>query len=475
MSDHSETIIPPLRLDLEIYEAPAADSGIPAYMIHDPLHATFDQASWFQARIMQLMDKPQKLKDLFLRVTRETTIKVTESELAGFCSDIITRGLSQSSSVKPVAQLVAEKNKNKMSAFKWLLHHYLYFRIPLIYPDAFLEKTVNVVKLFIRPATAMLWFITALFGLFFLVQHTQQYVNTFLHLFHWHGALFYSVALILIKLTHEFSHAYTAKYFGNRVPRMGLAFIVLWPIPFCDVTDSWKMKDRKKRLVISTAGVAAEIVIAGIALFVWGITPPGILHSLAFILSSVTLLSTLLVNLNPAMRFDGYYIFSDLLGVDNLQMRAFNLTKYYLRKYIFGFGLDNPEESLRGRKRFLMVVYSLYAWVYRFFLYLGIAVLVYYMFTKSLGIFLFAVEIIFFIVSPVVRELKLVVKNISKVSNFKRLFFFSGILLAVILWLLLPLKRNENIPAVTVASSQQLVFAPNSGQLLKLNLAKGKE
>jgi len=84
---------------------------------------------------------------------------------------------------------------------------------------------------------------------------------------------------------------------------MGIALLLFWPVAFCDVTDGWRLQKRHQRLMISLAGILAELVLAGLALFLWGITQEGVLHSMAFVISSVTVISTLVMNLNPAIRF----------------------------------------------------------------------------------------------------------------------------------------------------------------------------
>src|SRR5690606_32070695 len=135
-----------------------------------------------------------------------------------------------------------------------------------------------------------------------------------------------------------------------------------------------------------------------------GFLPDGIFKSAAFILATTSWVLSLVINLNPFMRFDGYYILSDLLGVKNLQQRSFALGKWKLRETLFRLNLPPPEvldKSLISK----LVIYAWGVWIYRFFLFLGIALLVYHFFFKVLGIILFIVEILWFIVLPIAKEL----------------------------------------------------------------------
>ena len=227
---------------------------------------------------------------------------------------------------------------------------------------------------------------------------------TFTYFFNLEGAFIYAIAIIIVKIIHEFAHAYTAKYYKLYVPTMGIAMIVLWPVLYTDVTEGWKLQKRSQRLAISFAGIAAETIVAGISTFFWGISEPGLFQSVCFVIASVTWISTLVINLNPAMRFDGYYIMCDLTGIDNLQLRAFNYTRWQLRKWLLGLDVPCPEDLVTPQRKYGMIIYTIYTWIYRLFLYTAIAVFVYYKFTKALGVFLFLVEIIVFLMLPFFSE-----------------------------------------------------------------------
>jgi putative peptide zinc metalloprotease protein len=157
---------------------------------------------------------------------------------------------------------------------------------------------------------------------FLVSRDWQRFVGTFPHLFSL-GALAFGVALFFAKFCHEFGHAFMAKRAGCRVQSMGVAFMVLLPMFYTDVSDAWRVNDRRARLLIGAGGVLAELLLACIALLVWSLLPDGPARTAAFMLASATWITTLVVNLNPFMRFDGYFLLSDLWEVDNLQGRAF--------------------------------------------------------------------------------------------------------------------------------------------------------
>ena len=198
-------------------------------------------------------------------------------------------------------------------------------------------------------------------------------------------------------------HGLMTKRFGCRVPAMGVALLVMWPVLWTDTNDAWRLTDRRKRLAIDAAGMLAEITLAVVASLAWSVLPDGPVRTGAFLLSSSTWVLTVLVNVNPLMRFDGYFLLSDLIDVPNLQERGFAIGRWWLRERLFGLRAPVPEQFPLPKQR-ILTAYSLSALIYRFSLFLGIAIVVYHMAFKALGLFLFGVEIWWFIARPILAS-----------------------------------------------------------------------
>ena len=111
---------------------------------------------------------------------------------------------------------------------------------------------------------------------------------------------------------------------------------------------------------------------------------PGLFKSVAFFIATTSWISSLLINISPFMRFDGYYIFADYLKLENLQPRAFALAKWKLREILFGLNKNAPE-TMQTHRRNLLILYAWSTWKYRFFLFIGIALLVSFYAFKLLG------------------------------------------------------------------------------------------
>jgi len=130
------------------------------------------------------------------------------------------------------------------------------------------------------------------------------------------------ILMILVKVLHEFGHGLACKHYGGEVHQMGAMFIVFSPFLFCDATDSWMFRNKWQRIVVNFAGIYLELFLAGLAAYVWVFTQPGLLHTLAFNVVLVCSVMTIFFNINPLMKFDGYYALADYWEIPNLKDRS---------------------------------------------------------------------------------------------------------------------------------------------------------
>ncbi|SCA62933.1 Uncharacterized protein SCG7109_AF_00150 [Chlamydiales bacterium SCGC AG-110-M15] len=471
--EEEEKPLPSFRRDLEIYPAPDEPDGSPAFSIYDPVTSQFYKISWAEALIIKKLRTGMKMSDLLDALASKTTIQATAEDVGMFFEQ--AKRMNLLSVDKPASQVETEFEAKKVHPIKWLIFHYLYFRIPLFNPDKFLADTLPIARLFVSKTAMAIYLFISLLGLSFLIGRLDTFFYTIPYFFSVQGAIAYSAAIIFTKVIHELAHGYTAKHYDVRVPKMGIAFIFFWPVMYTDVTDSWKLSDRKERLAITAAGVIVELLLAGVCTLGWALTEPGILQSVFFVVSSVSWISTLLINVNPAMRFDGYYLFSDILGVDNLQMRGFAYTRWRLRKWFLGIDIPPPEIFTSAKRKFGLMFYSIYTWIYRLFLYTAIAIMVYTEFTKALGIFLFFLEIGIFFIWPLVDELKRLVEMRQHVQLNRRFAITMTFIIVLFGYFFLPMAHRLEFPAVTVPIESQTLYSPRGGVLDTLYVEKGEQ
>jgi putative peptide zinc metalloprotease protein len=470
-SQDKELHLPLLRQDLSVTPSGPGEDGAPTWLLYDPLknhyyrlgHVAFSMLSCWQGGV----SAAQWLKDL-----QDKNPSIEQSDLEQFINFLIIHGLIPVSTHEDQQRLEEQSKKSRKGGLKWLLMHYLFIRIPLIRPDCFLSATLPFVDFFFRPFFRRLVFFLGATGLLLVIRQWDLFMASILQFFNVKGAIFFAITLFFVKALHELGHAYTAKRQGCRVPTMGVAFLVLYPFLYTDTTDAWKLTSRRQRLTIVTAGIKTELALALIATFIWSFVDTGILKSAAFFVATTSWITTLSINLSPFMRFDGYYALADWLGAENLQQRAFALARWRLREMLFR--LDDPvPEALPPERQKIFLIYAYATWIYRFFLFLGIALLVYYLVFKALGIILFIVELIYFIFLPIMNEIKIWWQNRQKISLNRNFILTLCIMAAAIGLVFLPWQSQIKIPAVLEAAHKADIYPPEDGQIETIHVKKG--
>ena len=461
--------LPPLRDDLHLLPAPPGMDGSPCWTIHDPVRNRYFRIGHaaFEAIARWHLSAPRAIA---AAVAAETVLEPDAEDVVELYRFLAANNLTQTTDSTYFARQLAAR---RMSWWMWLLHNYLFFRIPLFRPDAFLNATVRYVAPFYSAAWRWVVVGSGVLGLVLALRQWDAFLHTFLHFFSLEGMALYGLTLLATKTLHEFGHAYTAKRYGCRVPTMGVAFLVMWPVLYTDTSDAWRLVSRRARLNIAAAGMLAELGLAAFATLAWSFLPDGPLRSAAFLVATVSWITTLTINLSPFMRFDGYYLLADALDVPNLQDRGFALARWRLREWLFGWGEEPPEEFSPWMHRALLI-YAFSTWVYRLVLFLGIALLVYHVFIKVLGILLFAVEIGWFVLRPFLTEFRVWwARRANLRPNLNLLATLAG-LGGLIALLAMPITGTVPVPAVWRADSFSTVFAPVPSRMVEVRVQSGQ-
>ena len=463
-------IVPYLRQDLEIFRGNSREDGLPAWLLYDAVRNKYFSLGLTAFKLIKNWKGGEDIKN-FEKKINSSGIATSEEEIKSFINFLHQNNLIIQPTGQNIAYLMQQKNSMKKSWLMYAIHSYLFFKIPLFKPDDWLSKTLKYVKHFASKKFRNLVYLFGFIGLFLVFQQLETFKSTFLYFFSFQGLMLYFLTLVFVKCLHELGHAYIAKHYGCRVSAIGIAFLVFFPFLYTDTTDAWRLRNHKERLLINFGGILTELHLAILATFLWAILPDGGFKSVAFFIATTSWISSLTINVSPFMRFDGYYVFSDWLKAENLQPRSFALARWKIRESLFGLNHPPPEE-INPSRRWTFIVYAWATWVYRFFLFLGIALLVYHFAFKILGIILFVIEIHWFILLPIIREIKNWYKLKSEIKFNKQTTRTLIILLSLFMILFLPWKSSLKIPAVYVSEQYSKVYAPYPSKIKKILVNK---
>ena len=462
-SSSAAAIFPGLRQDLTLLPGEPYEDGEPAWVLHDPLSNRFFRLGKIEIDLLACFDLDD-VAAIQVKAQREVDSDVTEEHIRELTEFLRHNNLVQGDALQQ-HWYQKQNEMQKKSVLQWL-SSFLFFRIPLWHPDKFLTNTLPFVSWLASPITLKIFAVILFTGLYLLSRNLDEFFSSFPHFFNLTGFFIYGISLLGIKIIHELGHAYVAKAMGCRVPVIGIAVMAGVPVLFTDTSDAWRIPSRKKRLIITASGIGVECAVACLSLLAWNIVPDGALRSAFFFLTSTWIFS-ILINSNPLMKFDGYFFFSDLTRTPNLEQRAITLARWWLREKLFSCGIPAPEKM-----KHWMLAFAVSLWVYRFFLFLGIAILVYYFFFKLAGIILFGVEIVYFLVRPVWNEIHEWWKMKQLITWNKTVIRTLLLLSTVILLICFPWRKTISMPAYS-QSPYSVVYSSVSGQLLKIKKKNG--
>lgn len=422
----------PLREELTLTRQNVMN-GYPVWVLHDPTRNRYTQIDWrdmIMLRYWHLRDP----KDIVQAAQRETTAHITEDDVLALYGFLKSAGLLICVSPDDTKRMTRVVSGHGW--LTWLIHNYLFMRFKTGNPDKHLTAIERRLPWVFTKGFLVFLIVLILYDALEITGNWSSYASGFQSILTPSGLFMGMVAIYVSKLCHEYGHGLMAKHFGCRVSSWGVALVVMAPVLWTDTTDAWLL-DHKKRLWIDCAGMLAEICLAAFASALWIMTPDGDFRHFLFILSSTTWIMALAINLSPLMRFDGYHILSDALQIPNLMERGFAYTRWFFRAHVLGLTEDKPEE-FSPKIRCIILAYAVATWIYRFGLFMGIALMVYHAVFHALGVILMGIEIGCFIIMPVIKEIMVSYSKMRKTGITRKAAFVGLCLLALFVYGMIP-------------------------------------
>lgn len=323
----------------------------------------------------------------------------------------------------------------------------LYLRFALHDPDKWLNGLVPFAKLVFSRKAWLIWQLLIVCASITIIAHGERLWDalTDAAILNAHNTLLFFLIFPPLKLLHEFAHALALKRVGGDVKETGIALMVVLPLPYVDASASALFADKYDRMLVSAAGIIVELACAAIGVLLWANTE-GTIQDVGLIMFMVGCISTLLLNGNPLLKFDGYYLLADWIEIPNLAARSRRAVLGRLRTLVSG--KPEPRNSDEDRlERIWLHMYGVCSATYRTLLMLSIA----WMLSERwffVGAMLAIVALVLTIVLPGWRMLSALIQD--PVYRSRRTVVLAGAvplaMFTIIIWL--PLPHSNVVPGV---------------------------
>jgi putative peptide zinc metalloprotease protein len=425
------------------------------WVVKEPVGLNYFRFQDEEWAILQMIDGASSLDEIKDRFEAEfPPQKITLEELQQFLGMLHRSGLIIADVPGQGHQLRKRRDERRRKEMLGALANILCIRFKGFDPERLLNWMYPAFRWFFAPVTVVMCLLLMASALGLVLVEFDVFRSKlpgFYQFFNPYNAFWLAVTLGASKVIHEFGHGLSCKHFGGECHEMGVMFLVLTPCLYCNVSDSWMLPSKWQRAAIGAAGMYIEAVLAAIATYIWWFTEPGLLNNLALNVMFISSVSTLLFNANPLLRYDGYYILSDLAEIPNLRQKATAITGRKMGQWFLG--LEPPEDPfLPERNQILFALYSIAAVIYRWFVMLSIMYFLYKVFEpyglKVIGQAIVATSLWGLLVMPFVKLYKFlsIPGRLDKVKKPRMYATLAGVAALVAAFFLVPLPFSVMAP-----------------------------
>ncbi len=381
------------------------------YVLQDHVSGRFYRFTPIAYHVIGLMDGDLTVQELWERaMDRFGDDAPTQGDMIRILSQLHSADILLCDVPPDTEEILSRHEKVQKSRFFQNLRSPLFLRFPLFDPEKLLQRTEWLTRPFFSLFGAVLWLAVVGWAVVAAVQHWPELTHNIAdRVLSGQNLLIIGLVYPVIKALHEFGHAYAVKRWGGEVHEMGIMLLVLMPLPYVDASSASAFPEKRRRVLVGSAGIMVELFIASMAMFAWLSLDQGLARSVAFNALFIGSVSTVLFNANPLLRYDGYYILSDLLEIPNLAQRSINYLGYLVKRYVFGIKRTEAPYA-RPDERFWLTIYSIAAFVYRAFIYVSIILFIsgkFFFIGVILGVWAF----INMVIVPVVKRVSFVVSS----------------------------------------------------------------
>ncbi len=339
------------------------------WVVKDPVTLRYFHFGPSEVFIMRRIDGRNTLAEIKEQYDEKfAPHRISQQEILGFCHSLYQRGLLVASADNQAEGLLKRKQKQAWMQGASLPLQVLAIRLPGVDPERFLTATVGTIRWLFRPTTVWLVMAFAAMALLLGLPNAESITARMpseSEFFRGENLIVLLVTFALVKVLHELGHAYCCKALGGECHQIGILLMVFTPAMYCDVSDAWLFPRRWQRIFVSAAGLYVEVILATIAFTLWYFSQPGPISEWLLNVVFVCGVSTVLINANPLLRYDGYYILSDLLNLPNLSSRATEAFWTPIKNWFYRY----PQPTMPEPRAATLRTYAALAMIYRTFVF----------------------------------------------------------------------------------------------------------
>ncbi|MCA9279442.1 MAG: efflux RND transporter periplasmic adaptor subunit [Phycisphaeraceae bacterium] len=351
------------------------------HVVHDPTSNQFYRLSPVAYEMVGLLDGARTVEEVWTHaLERHGDAAPTQNEVVELLGQLYSSNLLRVEDTPDVEQLLTRSNKRLKGQVIQKALGIMYFKIRLFNPDWILEKLEPVFRPLIGQTGFVFWLVWVLAAIYPLLTNFDSFSTGFDSAIAPSNWFWLSIVFVITKIIHETGHGVICKRYGGLVPETGVMILVLFPSPYVDASSCWAFPSKWKRMAVGAGGMIFELAIAAGAAWVWAMTlrgdeSTGLVNQIAYNIVFISSISTVLFNANPLMKFDGYYILSDLLEVPNLMQRSQQMIQHLIKKHAYRLKDDRPPSTVPSERR-ILVVFGILSLLYRVFLFVSITLFV---------------------------------------------------------------------------------------------------
>lgn len=339
------------------------------YVIQDPASGRYHRFTPEAQLIISLMDGERSLEQIWeIASARLGGDNLTQDDVIRLLAQLHQSDILKGESSPDLREISARADRQARRKLLQRVMNPLALRLPLFDPDRFLSATAPLLQpLFSWIGVLLALLLIGVAVVLAAIHWTELSDNIADRVLATESLLLLVITYPFIKALHELGHGYAAKIWGGEVHEIGVMFLVFIPVPYVDASAATAFASKWRRALVGSAGMLVELLLAALALLFWLNLEPGLAKAFAFNVMLIGGVSTLLFNGNPLLRFDGYYVLSDLIEIPNLAARSNRYIGYLIQRYLFRLTEAVSPVTAPGEARWFLF-YGIAAFIYRIFI-----------------------------------------------------------------------------------------------------------